>query len=115
MNATGGCNDCHTNPPFAAGGNPFLGEPKIINAAHFLAGGTEFGPVVSANITPDENGRPAGLTLEKFLSAMRTGRDPEDGHILQVMPWPIFGEMIERDLEAIYEYLSAIPRATPGP
>ena len=40
---------------------------------------------------------------------------PGDGHILRGMPWPIFGEMIERDLEAIYEYLSAIPRATPGP
>src|SRR3954454_23103677 len=26
VNAIGGCNDCHTNPPFAAGHNPFLGQ-----------------------------------------------------------------------------------------
>ena len=32
-----------------------------------------------------------------------------DGNLLQVMPWPAFSNMTERDLEAIYEYLSAIP------
>src|SRR5690606_38167492 len=26
VNAAGGCNDCHTNPPFAPGGDPFMGE-----------------------------------------------------------------------------------------
>src|SRR5262245_24313030 len=26
VNAAGGCNDCHTNPPYAAGGDPFSGE-----------------------------------------------------------------------------------------
>jgi len=30
VNATGGCNDCHTNPPFAPGGDPFQGEPKVM-------------------------------------------------------------------------------------
>ena len=24
VNAQGGCNDCHTNPPYAPGGNPFM-------------------------------------------------------------------------------------------
>jgi hypothetical protein len=32
-----------------------------------------------------------------------------DGDLLQVMPWPTFSYMIDRDLDAIYEYLSAIP------
>ena len=31
------------------------------------------------------------------------------GDLLQVMPWPTFSHMSDRDLEAIYEYLSAIP------
>ena len=31
VNSQGGCNDCHTNPPFAPGGNPFMGQPKRIN------------------------------------------------------------------------------------
>jgi hypothetical protein len=120
VNAQSGCNDCHTNPPFAPGGNPFLGEPKVINANQYLAGGTPFGPgIVSRNITPDEFGRPAGLTFAEFRQLMRTGRDPDDpNRLLQVMPWPIFGEMSNRDLRAIYEYLRSIPSLpdnTPAP
>lgn len=109
VNAAGGCNDCHTSPPHLPGGDPFMGEPEIINAEQFLAGGRTFGPLVSPNITPDEHGRPAGLTYAEFESLMRTGRDPEDGHILQVMPWNIYGNMTSLDLRAIYEYLRAIP------
>src|SRR5512135_86627 len=60
---TGGCNDCHTVPPYALGHNPFLGEqPPQVNVATYLGGGDHFGPVVSRNITPDANGLPAGLT-----------------------------------------------------
>jgi len=29
--------------------------------------------------------------------------------LLQVMPWPTFSHMSDRDIDAIYEYLSAIP------
>ena len=47
VNAAGGCNDCHTSPPFAEGGDPFLGQPKAVNAARYLAGGTPFGPRVA--------------------------------------------------------------------
>jgi hypothetical protein len=119
VNAQGGCNDCHTAPPFAEGGNPFEGEPIVINASAYLAGGMPFGPeIVSANITPDENGLPAGLTLDEFIELIRTGRDEEEpDHILQVMPWPIFRNMTDRDLRAVYEYLSAIPSLpdTPPP
>jgi len=32
-----------------------------------------------------------------------------DGDLLQVMPWPTFSQMSDRDIEAIYEYLRAIP------
>ncbi len=111
VNAQSGCNDCHTNPPFAAGGNPFLGEPMMVNAARYLAGGTPFGPgIVSANITPDANRLPAGLTFPEFLAVMRTGVNPHHpGEILQVMPWPVFSQMRWADLRAIYEYLRAFP------
>ncbi|WP_216673661.1 cytochrome C, partial [Pyxidicoccus fallax] len=114
VNAQGGCHDCHTNPPFEPGGNPFRGEPERINTAHFLAGGVPFGPkVVSANLTPDAEGLPGGNTWEEFLELMRTGRE-ENGDILQVMPWNVYGKMRERELRAIYEYLRAIPSAQPG-
>jgi hypothetical protein len=119
VNAQGGCNDCHTNPPFAPGGDPHMGQPKQVNAARYLAGGTEFGPVTSRNLTPDAQGRPAGLTFDEFRRVLRTGVDlkhlpphvpSEQNDLLQVMPWPIYREMIDRDIRAIYEFLRAIPR-----
>ena len=133
VNAQGGCNDCHTFPPYAAGGDPFAGEPKKVNAARYLAGGTPFGPPedpntpVSRNLTPRaSNGLPANLTWEQFLRAIRTGADlkhrppfapSEDNDLLQVMPWPVFQDMTDRDLRAIYEYLRSIPSlpSTPTP
>jgi hypothetical protein len=114
---TGGCNDCHTNPSYAAGGDPFAGQPEQINVPCYLSGGMDFGPFRSRNLTPDANGLPAGLTLEEFIHVLRTGEDttspfnpPFDNGLLQVMPWPVFGKKTDRDLTAIYEYLSAIPR-----
>lgn len=114
VNAQGGCNDCHTNPQFADGGDPFQGQPKKVNAARYLAGGTAFGPFTSRNITPNSTGLPAGRTLTEFLQLMRTGIDFRQAHpqispLLQVMPWPVYQDMTERDLKAIYAYLSAIP------
>lgn len=114
-----GCVDCHTNPAFAPGGNPFRGEREQINAERYLAGGAQFGPFRSANITPDAQGLPAGLTFDQFKEVMRAGRDfknrhPQLGPLLQVMPWPAFSKMTDDDLEAIYEYLRAIPHAEPA-
>jgi hypothetical protein len=115
VNAQAACNDCHTHTPFEPGGDPFKGEPEKINSAHFLAGGTPFGPtLVSPNITPDASGKPAGADFDEFLHYMRTGME-EDGDLLQVMPWPIYKNMSDRELRAIYEYLRAIPHAEPGP
>lgn len=134
INAQSACNDCHTYPPYEPGGNPLQGEPERINADQYMAGGREFETVVTPNITPDESGRPAGLTYEEFETLMRTGRAPhehehgedhEDHHehdgeeLLQGMPWPVYGKMTDRDLRAMYEYLSAIPsrpdNPAPGP
>jgi hypothetical protein len=121
VNQVGGCNDCHTSPSFAAGHNPYLGQPKQINTEAYLAGGHPFPAdsgetVIPPNITPDEKGRPAGLNFRQFELAMRYGRDP--GHprrILQVMPWPNFQDLTDRDLQAIYLYLSSIPSIPGGP
>ena len=123
VNAVGGCNDCHTQPPFASGGNPYMGQPKHVNSAHYLGGGgTPFGPIfVPRNLTPDKTGRPeGGNTFEQFRAIMRTGIDPDRAHpqfgpYLQVMPWPAYQDMTDQDLRAIYEYLSAIPCVEGGP
>lgn len=108
VNSQGGCNDCHTAPPYAVGGDPFQGEPEQINTDGYLCGGTNFGPVVSANISPDQDRLPAGLRRREFIDLLRTGEEA-DGQLLQVMPWPIYGKMTRRDLLAVYAYLSAIP------
>ena len=115
VNAAGGCNDCHSVQPFANGGDPYLGQTKKVERSTYLSGGRAFGPFISPNLTPNAKGRPAGLTQAQFLSAMRTGRDPGDpSRLLQVMPWPIYQDMRDSDLKAIYAYLQAVP-SLPSP
>jgi hypothetical protein len=130
VNAVGGCNDCHTNPPYKFGGDPALGQPKQINTEHYLAGGTAFGPFVSRNITPEDIGTPPhhlflpeGHTFAQFLNIIRHGINddfdptkpvvPPNLPLLQVMPWPVYQSMTDHDLLAIYQYLNAIPHAEP--
>jgi len=93
------------------------------------------GPVIIArNLTPDKNGLPeGGHTIEQFKEILRTGQDfdnihptcqsgtdpnvalgicvppPVDGSKLQVMPWPILHNMTDHQIQAVYEFLSAIP------
>ncbi len=127
VNAVGGCNDCHTCPSYKPGHNPYGppfgpsgGGDGAVNDAAYLAGGVPFFPpgVISANLTPDpaEHNRPEGHTFKEFAQMMRTGHDVEEDRILQVMPWPVYRNMTDEDLRAIYEYLRAIPhRETPPP
>ena len=115
VNAQGDCNGCHSKQEYAPGGDPYKGEPIKINKRDYLAGGRDFGVAVSTNLTPDTKGLPEGHTYKQFLGLIRTGHDPDDGHILQVMPWPVYRNMTDRDLRAIYEYLRAVPsRRTPS-
>src|ERR1700739_4476121 len=81
VNQVASCNDCHTTPSFAPGHDPFLGQPKQINASVYLAGGHSFPAddgetVFPPNITPDSTGMPGGLTYTQFVLAMRYGQDP---------------------------------------
>jgi hypothetical protein len=119
VNAQAGCNDCHTWPNFAPNGDPYRGQPKMINSTNYLAGGRPFGPFRSRNLTPDPT---SSMTPEEryqeFVNIMRTGVDPDSLHpqfgpLLQVMPWSVYQDMTDRDLRAIFEYLSAIPHAEP--
>jgi hypothetical protein len=120
-----------------AGGDPFGGLPssqglktQIVanyNILHYLAGGFCFGPFMVRNLTPDKNGLPEGLTQDEFIKVMRTGadvhcdNDPSDPicslgpptPVLQVMPWPVYHSVTDRDLKAIYQYLTALPSADP--
>ena len=125
------------NPYFK--GNP----PTVVNQATFLGGGRNFGSlipgtpeIISRNLTPDRTGLPeGGRSFAEFLHIFRTGADldhlhpncsatvttncfpanqPFNGDLLQIMPWPVYQNMTEHDVRAIYEYLRAIPCIT-GP
>jgi hypothetical protein len=113
----------------------FFNRTKKINPATYLAGGRDFGRVgsvphlYSRNLTPDYTGLPeGGHTFSEFLQIFRQGTDfdkvhpncpnvgalgcfnpPFNGALLQVMPWPNLQNMTDHDIQAIYEYLSAIP------
>ena len=119
VNAMGGCNDCHTNPNYDPTGDPFRGMPKKVNAAGYMAGGIAFGPFTSRNITPDSTGEVVG-GLANFKTMIRTGEDlkklhPQISPLLQVMPWPVYQDMNDRELDAIFAYLSSIPCIEGGP
>ena len=119
VNAQGDCAGCHSNPQYEEGGDPHLGQPKVVDQNGYLVGGADlFGPFVPRNLTPNAQGRPAGLTLDDFLLVLNTGVDlkdrppfvpDEENDLLQVMPWPVFGNMTDREKRAIYEYLRSIP------
>jgi hypothetical protein len=119
VNTVGLCSDCHSIQQFAPGGDPFLGQPKRIDATDYLRGGQQFpadtGQVVtSRNIRPElPSGLPASKTFAQFSDVFRHGTDFDNpGQLLQVMPWPRFQNLTHDDIRAIYEYLSALPPAT---
>jgi hypothetical protein len=118
VNAVADCNGCHTFPQFLVGGDPFLSTRRVSiaparNVHHFLAGGFCVGRVISSNITPNRDGRlPSNMTLQQFIAAMRSGHGNSPS-VLRIMPWPAYQNMTEHDLDAIYQYLSAIPHAEP--
>jgi hypothetical protein len=123
---------------------PFSGKTKVDPAFYlgggtdfgpFPGGPGSIEHLYTRNLTPDNTGLPeGGHTFAEFLEIVRHGTDfdhihpscaspgnpanclsfPFNGDRLQVMPWPTFGNMTDRDLLAIYIYLSAIP-CNPGP
>jgi hypothetical protein len=93
VNASGGCNDCHSAGPqteYLLDGNPYFGQPTRINPATYLGGGRDFGPllptpgsphIVSRNLTPDKTGLPeGGHTFDQFREILRTGVDFDHLH-----------------------------------
>ena len=119
VNAVAGCNDCHTNPSYKPTADPYQGKTKGVNTAGYMAGGTAFGPFTSRNITPSVDGPVTG-SLANFKTVFKTGADlkklhPQISPLLQVMPWPVYQDLMDSDVEAIFAYLSSIPCVEGGP
>ena len=144
VNVVSGCNDCHTQSPtsaFAAGRNPYFGQPKQIDPKTYLVGGRSFGSlvpnspaIITRNLTPDKTGTTGGHTFAEFYQILTTGVDldqahpacsstvttnclpaPFNGSLLQVMPWPSLQNLTIEDIRAIYDYLNSIPCLEGGP
>ncbi len=89
-----GCGDCHT---------PEKGMPPHPVPGLEFGGGTVFGEVASANITPD----PSGISYYDealFIEVMRTGF-AKARPIKLPMPWPVYKNMTDDDLRAVFAYL----------
>jgi len=114
------------------GGQNFgpAGPGLVKNPASPLFYAPGLGPnIITRNLTPDYTGNPeGGHDLATFMAIMRTGHDydqlhlncsatvtdncyyaPVNGAVLQVMPWPKFGNMTDYQLTAIWTYLSTVP------
>lgn len=114
---------------YLGGGHDFGAFPSPGGSVH----------IISRNLTPGHSGLPEGdHTLAQFMQIIKTGVDldkahpncnpsanppittncllpPFDGSKLQVMPWPALQNMTDRQITAIYTYLSAIPCLEGGP
>ena len=62
---------------------------------------------INNGVTPPPVCIPTGPIV--YDAAGDTYNNIPDGDLLQIMPWPTFSHMSDRDIEAIYTYLSAIP------
>jgi len=129
--ATSACNDCHTPTKMSPNGpepdmsRMLSGHPEGVKVtpppkmtAGWMAAASEtftawsgpWGISFTANLTPD----PSGLevwTEEMFIKAIREGKHMGQSRpILPPMPWPVYRNMSDADLKAIYAYLRTIPK-----
>jgi mono/diheme cytochrome c family protein len=93
-----GCGLCHTaqggDAPAYAGGRTF---------------DSDFGLVISPNITPDRTTGIGGWSEADFVRAMRWGIAPDDSHYLPIFPFPYFNRLTESDLADIKAFLDTLP------
>ncbi len=126
------CNDCHT--PWKVGPNGpepdmtrmLSGHPQelavtsasrppeppwnMAAAATNTAWSGPWGVSFTANLTPDPETGLGKWTLRNFVETIRTGRHQGRGReILPPMPYPMYRNFTDEDLEAIFAYLGTIP------
>jgi hypothetical protein len=131
--ATSGCMDCHT--PWKMGPKgpepdmsrwlsghpqdvkmppaPVLsgnGAWQMVAAATNTAFAGPWGVSFTANLTPDKETGLGDWTVDDFKKTIRTGRHLGRGReILPPMPIPVYNNMTDDDLEAVFAYLRTIP------
>jgi mono/diheme cytochrome c family protein len=129
---TSACHDCHT--PWVMGpegphpdmSRALSGHPEDLVMppaptlpegpwiAQFSASNTAWagpwGVSYTANLTPDEDTGLGLWTFDNFRDTIRHGRHLGRGRpVLPPMPWAVYRNMTDADLEAIYLYLRTVP------
>ena len=126
-----GCHDCHTPAKMGANGPepdmslglsghpsgmtlpppPAPSGPWIVSAtASNTAWSGPWGISYTANLTPDDDTGLGLWTEQQFVDTIRTGRRQGRGReILPPMPWPVFKNLNDADLKAMFAYLRTIP------
>jgi len=129
--AFGGCADCHI--PFKMGpngpekdvarglsGHPedlrLPPSPKLDNAWNWAGSASmtafvgPWGTTYAANLTPDRETGIGAWREKDFIQAMRTGKHVGVARpILPPMPWQSVASLPDKDLRAIFAYLTAQP------
>jgi cytochrome c553 len=127
-----GCNDCHTPWKLGEKGpepdmtRMLSGHPEgmklppspalppgpwgITAALTMTAWSGPWGTSHTTNLTPDPETGLGALSEENFVQAIRTGKHLGAGRdILPPMPWPMYRNLSDEDLKAIFAYLKSIP------
>lgn len=94
---TGNCQGCHT----ASGEEPFAGGRGLE---------TPFGTIYTPNITFDPDTGLGRWSRDDFWRAMHEGIAPDGSLLYPAFPYPHFSKMPRAEVDAIYDYLSTLPR-----
>lgn len=130
--STSGCMDCHT--PFKMGpkgaepdlSRLYSGHPQelkmpeppalpegpwlVVSSATNTAWAGPWGVSFTANLTPDPETGLGRWSEADFIATIRTGRHLGRGReILPPMPIPVYSQLNDKDLKAIFAYLQSIP------
>jgi len=126
-----GCHDCHTPQKMGANGlepdmsrmlaghpadrtlppPPAPSGPWIVSSIDSnTAFAGPWGISYTRNLTPDKETGLGAWTEQQFVETIRNGRHQGRGRqILPPMPWPVYRNMTDADLKAIFAYLKTIP------
>ncbi len=94
--ATANCRVCHTAP----NGAPYAGNRAI---------DTPFGTIYTPNITFEQQTGLGRWTKDEFYRALHEGISRDGSRLYPAFPYPHFTKMPRRDVDAVYDYLTALP------
>ena len=138
-----GCSDCHSPKVFGPKG-PDIDTTKLLSghpagqklpevpkgviapdqwgalaSNDFTAWAGPWGVSFTRNLTPDVATGIGSWNDAIFIKALRTGKHMGEGRdILPPMPWPVYAQLSDKDLKAIFAYLHSlkpIENAVPDP